>query len=94
MKARIWNAFVIAVGTLGFALVLGGALTGPSDVEAARATEAAAEDAAALASREWVISQHLCGPNGSARWVSDKEVRCPMHSGKLSGSVVVAGGRP
>jgi type II secretory pathway pseudopilin PulG len=65
-------------------------LTGPSDIQAARATQADAQDAAAAASRQWAISQ-VCGPNAAGgEWVADKQFRCLMKNGRWTGPVLVA----
>lgn len=61
-----------------------------SEVEIAQAVE---EEAAALASREWV-ARNACKPEGYGVWVSDTQIQCYMHNGKRTGGVVVAGGRP
>ena len=49
-------------------------LDGPSEIDAATATESAKQDAEAQASRDFA-AQQVCG-NGSFEWVADQELRC------------------
>lgn len=54
--------------------------------------EAAQQEEAAKASRDWVASQ-VCQGNGHGEWIDDKTIRCTTSSGRRS-VLVAAGTKP
>jgi len=91
--APYWLA-TLAIATV-FALVQQLDITPPtiSDLEAAQAV---AEEAEALASRDYA-ARTTCGPEASFRWVSDTDLQCLDKHGRKTGkpqAVTVAGVLP
>ena len=77
IPAIAWTYAFAAVALIcGLPVLLGDA---PSETTTALAialeVDAAQEDAAAQASRDWAATQ-VCGPFASATWVGDKDLVC------------------
>ena len=62
------------------------------EFDQAAALEAAQQEEAAKASRDWVASQ-VCQGNGHGEWIDDKTIRCTTSSGRRS-VLVAAGTKP